>query len=177
MEPRLQTVEVETNYEFWISWLWRTSYIWGIIHILELTSWGCSARPALILAGDDRPHPRSLFSHPAASLWGTVKSRRATRVNSFITRRSFHVATSGPKVPPRPCSPISSANASTAPLCKCWPRTGTILGNAFSRNLWKMGDGGISLPNILVSGLPVPNLIQGHCTEKSREGSKDLILG
>ena len=37
-----------------------------------------------------------------------------TRVNSFITRRSFHAATSGPKVPAEPCSPVSAANAPCA---------------------------------------------------------------
>ena len=40
-----------------------------------------------------------------------------TRVNSFITRRSFHAATSGPKVPAEPCSPVSAANA----LCAIVP--------------------------------------------------------
>ena len=45
-----------------------------------------------------------------------------TRVNSFITRRSFHAATSGPKVPAEPCSPVSAANAPCAivhnvPMC------------------------------------------------------------
>ena len=37
-----------------------------------------------------------------------------TRVNSFITRRSFHAATSGPKVPAEPCSLVSAANAPCA---------------------------------------------------------------
>ena len=100
----------------------QTHRNWPHDHVLPV--W-----PSLIWNFRQSSSTSSFLASP--SLWRTVrtKSRRAT-VNSFITRRSFHVATSGPKVPAEPCSAISSANALVA-LCKCWPRTTiTILGNA-----------------------------------------------
>ena len=113
-----------------------------------------------ILAAGHHQHPQWLLCHLAASLWRMVraKSGRAT-VNSFITRSSFHLATSAPKVPAEPCSAISSANAPTG-IVQMLTKDHHP-GKCFSTKLWKMGSwGGYTCQIYFVGDVPVLSLLK-----------------